>query len=126
MTAAELRARLAPKLPMQVLDDSVVDTVLKWVTENGHRNMREALLELKAWRALKGDLVSDRTKAFIVVLDHDLGEEATAATIEALKHFRGVIDVKLHVNDIADVIAESRAFYRVTGKIYEALQNLKP
>jgi hypothetical protein len=67
--------------------------------------------------------MSDRAKALIVVLDSDLSEEDTQATCEALKHFRGVIEVVPHIHDIGDVIAESRAQHKMATKIYEFLKN---
>jgi hypothetical protein len=69
--------------------------------------------------------VSDSTKAFIVVLDQDLSEEAMQATCDALKHFRGVISVSPYINNIADVIAASRARHRLAESVYEFMKNWK-
>jgi hypothetical protein len=69
--------------------------------------------------------MSDRAKAFIVVLDSDLSEEESETTRQALLHFRGVINVKPHIHDIADVIAQDRAKYKLSTAIYEFLRDWK-
>jgi hypothetical protein len=69
--------------------------------------------------------MSDSAKAYIVVLDEDESEESSEQTRKALLHFRGVIDVKPHVHDIADVIAMSRAKQKMATEIYEFLSNWK-
>jgi hypothetical protein len=69
--------------------------------------------------------LSDSTKAFVVVLDEDLSEESSKAAVEALKHFRGVIDVTPHISDINDLIAESRARHKLAMKLYQWLKEWK-
>lgn len=69
--------------------------------------------------------MSDSTKAFIVILDEDLSEEVSQQTQQALMHLRGVIGVKPHVHDIADVIAASRARHRLAESVYEFMRDWK-
>ena len=69
--------------------------------------------------------MSDRAKAFIVVLDEDLSEESAEETRKAFLHFRGVIEVSPHVHDIADVIAMDRARHKLSTAVYEFLRDWK-
>ena len=69
--------------------------------------------------------MSDSAKAFIVVLKDDESEESAEETRKALLHFRGVIEVRPHVHNIADVIAMERARHKLSTSVYEFLRDWK-
>ena len=69
--------------------------------------------------------MSDRAKAFVVVLEEDLSEEESEATCQALRHFRGVIGVEPHIHDIGDVVAEMRARQKLATAMYGFLKDWK-
>jgi hypothetical protein len=62
--------------------------------------------------------MSDRYNALVVVLEADLKDEDVHPLIEAIKQFRGVLTVKVHVSDMVSILAEERAKREIREKLY--------
>lgn len=63
--------------------------------------------------------MTDRYNALLVVLDKDMREDDAQSTIDAIKHIKGVVDVKGNVSNIEADIAESRVKQDLWDKIYK-------
>jgi hypothetical protein len=67
----------------------------------------------------------DGSQVYKSLLKDDESEESAEETRKALLHFRGVIEVRPHVHDIADVIAMDRARHKLSTSVYEFLRDWK-
>ncbi len=69
--------------------------------------------------------MSNRYSSVVVIFEDDISEEYAELLVNALRCFKGVLDVKPKVADMTDLIAESRAAHEVRQKVYEALSQLE-
>ena len=67
--------------------------------------------------------MTDRFHSLTVVLERDMREDDAEALIDAIRMFRGVIGVDGNVTCIDSHIAEKRAKYEMTRRIYDAINN---
>jgi hypothetical protein len=65
--------------------------------------------------------MSDRYNYLTVFLEKDLKDEEAQPLMEAIKRFRGVLDVKPSVSDVNDVLAETRVRNELTQKLWHIL-----
>ncbi|HEX4921939.1 MAG TPA: hypothetical protein VFV92_14520 [Candidatus Bathyarchaeia archaeon] len=65
--------------------------------------------------------MTDRINALIVVLEEDWRADDVATLAAAIRHMRGVADVKGHVSDIAGHVAEVRARQELADKLMSVL-----
>lgn len=65
--------------------------------------------------------MTDRFNAFLVVLDKDLREDDAAATLAAIAHIKGVIDVRPNTVDVGSVVAEARVRVELGSKLWAVL-----
>jgi hypothetical protein len=73
----------------------------------------------------EGMSMSNRYSSVVVIFEDDISEEYAELLVNALRCFKGVLDVKPKVADMTDLIAESRAAHEVRQKVYEALSQLE-
>lgn len=66
--------------------------------------------------------MTDRVNAFIVILEKDIRED-NEATINAIRQIRGVLDVKPHIANIDESIAESRVRVDLMNKLFQLLRD---
>jgi hypothetical protein len=66
--------------------------------------------------------MADRYNAFIVILEGDIRDENAQRTIEAIKHIKGVLDVKPHVASFEDSIAHARVRQELITKIWKVVE----
>lgn len=52
--------------------------------------------------------MTDRFNALVVVLEHDMREDDAESLVDAIKHLRGVVDVRGNVPSIDAHVAEMR------------------
>jgi hypothetical protein len=70
--------------------------------------------------------MTDRINAVVVVLDKDIRiDDAETGIISAIRHLRGVIDVRPVTANIETAIAESRVRSEMTEKIWRVLHPKK-
>jgi hypothetical protein len=65
--------------------------------------------------------MTDRYNALIVVLENDMRDDDAASLIEAIKHLRGVADVRGNVSDVESHIAFAKAKNELKTKLWEVL-----
>lgn len=65
--------------------------------------------------------MTDRYRAFIVVLDHDMREDDAQPTLVAIKQIKNVISVDPHVADITDHIAYTQARHDLQKELMDIL-----
>lgn len=65
--------------------------------------------------------MTDRYAGFVVSLEKDLREDDAAATLNAIRQIKGVIDVVPEITTAHVHIAEARAQRAIEGKILSAL-----
>lgn len=68
--------------------------------------------------------MSDRYSTLVVVLDHDVHEDAIEGLVEAIKHLRGVASVKANVTDFGDYAARARVRSDIREKIFNLWKGL--
>ena len=68
--------------------------------------------------------MTDRANALTVVLDKDYRDDDIESLVNAIKQFKGVIDVSLNISNSTDHIAQMRAKVELKGKIYDVLKEL--
>ena len=66
--------------------------------------------------------MSDRYNSLTVFLEKDLKDEDAEPLIEAIKCFRGVLDVKPTVSNMLGILAEERARSVLREKLWRILQ----
>jgi hypothetical protein len=66
--------------------------------------------------------MTDRINGLIVVLEHDTREDDVQSLIDAIRHFRKVIDVKPNVTDVGGLISDVRADQVWRNKILDMLR----
>lgn len=65
--------------------------------------------------------MTDRCNSLLVVLDRDVREDDIESTIEAIKHIKGVIAVKMRVADMTEYLAIERARQELGQKILRVI-----
>lgn len=68
--------------------------------------------------------MSDRTYAFTVILEREIGEEQTESTLNAIKALKFVLDVKPLTSSSELMFAEMTAKHEIRKKLYEITSNL--
>ena len=66
--------------------------------------------------------MTDRINGCFVIFDRDIREDDAQATIDAIRHIKGVLDVKKNISNPSDAIAQGRAKHDLIMKIYEVLK----
>ena len=66
--------------------------------------------------------MTDRINAFVVVLEHDIRDDDAAATINAIKQIKGVLDVQPTYASPDTMIAEMRARSILVKKLWDVLR----
>ncbi len=67
--------------------------------------------------------MTDRLKAFVVTLDHDIREDDADPILSALRMVRGVLSVDPVTATMDDDIARRRVRYELEMKLIEAIRN---
>jgi hypothetical protein len=62
-----------------------------------------------------------RHAGYVVVLEQDLHEDDSAATLSAIKQIKGVLEIHVLRADTATHIAEARARQELGSKMWEVL-----
>lgn len=65
--------------------------------------------------------MTNRIHALTVVLESDTRDDDIESLVEAIKHLRNVADVKLHVTDLSDFSARTRARQELSEKLWQVL-----
>lgn len=65
--------------------------------------------------------MTDRHTGYVIVLEKNMRDDDARTTIDAIKHIRGVLDVKPIINTAESMIAETRAERVVQQKVLDAL-----
>lgn len=65
--------------------------------------------------------MTDRIKGLTVVLEQDVREDDIESTVEAIKHIKGVLDVKTVVSTSDDYFARARVRRELSAKLFQAL-----
>lgn len=65
--------------------------------------------------------VTDRYKAFIVTLDHDIRTDDAEPLLDAIRLLRGVLSVEPMVADMDSAIADTRARHELGQKLLSAI-----
>lgn len=66
--------------------------------------------------------MTDRHCGYVVTLEHDVREDDAQQIVTALSMTKGVLSVEPIVSDMTLSIAEERARYQITMKVYDALK----
>jgi hypothetical protein len=69
--------------------------------------------------------MTNRLDAVLVIFDHDIREDDAESLISAIRHLRGVGEVKPHVSDLEGSIAYSRARLDLEKRLWNALRDEK-
>lgn len=69
--------------------------------------------------------MADHYNAFIVILEGDIRDENAEPLINAIKQLRGVLEVKPHVVDSSDIIANVRVKSELMKKWWDILDGMK-
>jgi len=68
--------------------------------------------------------MTDRINAMIVVLEEDIRSDDVESLVNAIRHLRGVANVKPHVASYEDVIARERVRSEIGGKLFDAIREI--
>lgn len=68
--------------------------------------------------------MSDRTYAFTIILEREIGEEQTESTLNAIKALKFVLDVKPLTSNSELMFAEMTARTDLKKKLYDLLKDL--
>lgn len=68
--------------------------------------------------------MTDRLHGFIIHLEKDIREDAAQATLEAILHIKGVIDITPVVVDHNTIMARSRAKHEIVEKLLALVKEL--
>lgn len=66
--------------------------------------------------------MTGRANALLVVLEIDMRTDDVESLVEAIKHMRGVSDVRLNISDSNAWIAYQRAKDELTKRLWKALK----
>lgn len=66
--------------------------------------------------------MTDRVNALTVVLDKDYRDDDIEALADAIRQFKGVIDVSLNISNPTDHVAQSRARTELISKMMDAFK----
>lgn len=66
--------------------------------------------------------MSDKHLGYAVTLDNDLNEETSNATIQAIRHIKGVIDVQPVVSDINTLMSGVREGHKWKMKLLDLVR----
>lgn len=69
--------------------------------------------------------MSDRYNYLTVILEQDLKDEDAEPLMEAIKQFRGVLNVAMNISDSTAWLAEERAKHELRDKLWRILDEKK-
>ena len=69
--------------------------------------------------------MTDRYSGFVVVLDRNVREDDAEQIVEAIAMVKGVIAVKPHIAEIAEVIAQERVRQELVSRLWDVLNAKK-
>ena len=68
--------------------------------------------------------MSNKIKAFTVVMKEDVSEEYAKAVSDAIRLYDGVLEVEVIESDITDFVAHSRERSKITDKLLQLIKDL--
>ena len=66
--------------------------------------------------------MTDRFHSLTVVLGHNIREDDAEGLMDAIRHLKGVINVKGNVMDLSQSVAESRIKSELSLKLWDVLK----